>query len=237
MINPGDQISANLSRVREQVAAATRRSGRSDDAVKLVAVTKYVSAHLTRSLVEAGCHLLGESRPQQLWEKSKELASLPISWHMIGHLQRNKLKRTLPVVSLLQSVDSLRLLKSVQTWAIENQQKVAILIEVNISRDAEKHGFAPDEVEAVVRAAHDSEWIDVQGLMGMAGLAGGPEVARANFRELRLLRDTTVRQSPAGPALLELSMGMSRDFELAIEEGATLVRIGTTLFEGVDRSL
>ncbi len=236
-MNPGDQIVANLSRVREKIAAAARRSGRSEDAVKLVAVTKYVSSQLTQILVEAGCHLLGESRPQQIWEKSKELASLSIDWHMIGHLQRNKLKRTLPTVSLLQSVDSFRLLNSVQTWAAENQQKVAVLIEVNVSRDAEKHGFATNEVEAAVRAAHDSEWLDVQGLMGMAGLAGGPDVATANFRELRQLRDATVRGWAAGPPLPELSMGMSRDFELAIEEGATLVRIGSTLFEGVDRSL
>lgn len=231
-----DRIASNLARVRDQMAEAAQRAGRSPDEILLTAVTKYVTAEAARVLYEAGCHDLGESRPQELWSKSSALGSLDIRWHMIGHLQRNKLKRTLPLVALVQSVDSLRLLQAIEQWAAQHEHCVPILIEVNVSEDPEKHGFDPKEVPGAIGHATTSPWIDPQGLMCMASREGGLTTARKNFANLRELRDALRDQLPNGPALSELSMGMSRDFSVAIEEGATIVRVGSVLFEGIDRA-
>lgn len=231
-----DIIASNLARVREQMAEAAERVGRSADEIRLTAVTKYVTAEQARLLWEAGCHELGESRPQELWSKAAQLSSLDIRWHMIGHLQRNKLARTLPLVAFVQSVDSLRLLQAIQQWAARHERRLPILIEVNVSADPEKHGFAPTEVLNAVVHASESAWVEPQGLMCMASREGGLTAARRDFANLRELRDQLRAELPAGPTLSELSMGMSRDFPVAIEEGATIVRVGSMLFEGLDRA-
>lgn len=229
-----EQIRSNLTRVREQIDAAARRSGRTEDEVQLVAVTKYASSAITRHLVEAGCRDLGESRPQQLWQKREDLGEFDVRWHMIGHLQRNKLRRTLDQLHLLHSVDSDRLLNGVNDWCQAAGESLAILIEVNVSGDPEKHGFLPDSVEEAVRKTMDMEFVQLRGLMCMASRSGGEETARTNFRALRQLRDQLGADIVNCPDLSELSMGMSRDFPIAIEEGATLVRVGSTLFEGIN---
>ena len=231
-----NQIGLNLARIRDQVAAAAKRSGRPEDEIQMVAVTKYASIDVTRQLVEAGCSVLGESRPQQLWEKADALSELNVHWHMIGHLQRNKLRRTLPAVHLLHSIDSSRLLDAVHAWAVNAQQTVRILIEVNVSGDAEKHGFQPPEAAEALRKTVDMDFVDLRGLMGMASRKGDESIARRNFRDLRQLRDRWMKEIPNCPDLQELSMGMSRDFPIAIEEGATLIRVGSTLFDGIDLS-
>ncbi len=231
-----DRIASNLARVREQMAEAAQRVGRSPDEIRLTAVTKYISAAQARVLCEAGCHDLGESRPQELWAKAAELAELDVQWHLIGHLQRNKITRTLPLVTLVQSVDSLRLLQAITQWATAHERTVPILIEVNVSADAEKHGFDPVTVGDAVHQANESPWLDPQGLMCMASREGGLTAARRDFVSLRQLRDDLRTQFPNGPSLPELSMGMSRDFQVAIEEGATIVRVGSTLVEGIDRA-
>ena len=231
-----NQIGLNLARIRDQVAAAAKRSGRPEDEIQMVAVTKYAPIDVTRQLVEAGCSVLGESRPQQLWEKADALSELDVHWHMIGHLQRNKLRRTLPAVHLLHSIDSLRLLDAVHAWAVDAQQTVRILIEVNVSGDAEKHGFQPPEAAEALRKTVDMDFVDLRGLMGMASRKGDESIARRNFRDLRQLRDGWMKEIPNCPDLQELSMGMSRDFPIAIEEGATLIRVGSTLFDGIDLS-
>lgn len=230
------QLRENLSRVRDQVAAAAQRSGRSPSDVRLIGVTKYVSVEITRELAAAGLADLGESRPQELWRKAEGLADLPVRWHMIGHLQRNKIRRSLPAISLLHSGDSLRLLEALDEECAAQQRRQDVLIEVNVSGDATKHGFPPSEVAAALPRIAELKNLRVVGLMTMAALEGGPERARRDFATLRELRDQLRSDLPAGIDLRELSMGMSDDFEQAIEEGATMVRVGSALFEGLSDS-
>jgi PLP dependent protein len=222
------QIAENVARVRGRIAGAAARSGRSADAVTLVAVTKYAPVELLWPLVEAGCADLGESRPQQLWDRAAALGDLPVRWHMIGHLQRNKVRRTLPLCSMIHSIDSPRLLDTVEA---EADRPVSVLLEVNVSGEEAKQGFAPSEVEPFLATLSPVRHVTVRGLMCMAALEGGPDAARRDFAALRELRDRLRPCCPAGVMLDELSMGMSGDFEAAIEEGATIVRIGSALFE------
>lgn len=226
-------IAANVSRVREQIAAAAHKAGRRPEEITLVGVTKYVDTAATRLLLEAGCQDLGESRPQSLWEKGEALVGLPVRWHLIGHLQRNKVKRTLPYVSLLHSGDSLRLLQAVDTEAALLNRVVDVLLEVNISGDAAKHGFSPLELRSCLTEIASLSQVKVRGLMTMASLTGGVEQARHDFEALRELRDELAGDCPAGMELRELSMGMSSDFQEAIQAGATLVRIGSALWDDV----
>jgi len=230
------QLRENLSRVRDQVAAAAQRSGRSPSDVRLIGVTKYVSVEIARELAAAGLADLGESRPQELWRKAEGLADLPVRWHMIGHLQRNKIRRSLTAISLLHSGDSLRLLEALDEECAAQQRRQDVLIEVNVSGDATKHGFPPNEVAAALPRIAELKNLQVVGLMTMAALEGGPERARRDFATLRELRDRLRSDLPAGIDLRELSMGMSDDFEQAIEEGATMVRVGSALFEGLSDS-
>jgi PLP dependent protein len=224
------RIAENVAQIRGRIAEAARRSGRAADAVRLVAVTKYVAADVVRPLVAAGCLDLGESRPQQLWDRAAELADLPIRWHFIGHLQRNKVHRTLPLVAMIHSIDSPRLLAAIEE---EGLPPIPALVEVHISGEATKSGFVPDELEASLAAAAECRHVAIRGLMGMASLDGGLDVARRQFAALRELRDRLRVNCPPGVTLDELSMGMSGDFEAAVEEGATLVRVGSALFEGI----
>ncbi len=226
------RIADNVARVRERIAEAARRGGRQGEEIKLVAVTKYVSTDLVRPLVAAGCRELGESRPQQLWEKAAALADLPVRWHLVGHLQRNKVRRTLPLVTMIQSVDSPRLLATIDKEADESGP-LSVLLEVNVTGESAKHGFPPERVEPLLAELPNYANVSVLGLMCMAALEGGPEEARGDFAALRRLRDRLRPLCPPGVALDELSMGMSGDFEQAIEEGATIVRVGSALFEGV----
>jgi PLP dependent protein len=226
-------IAENLARVRDRIAAAARRSRRSPDAITLVAVSKYVDAAIGRQLLEAGCHNLGEARPQELWRKAEALSGTDVRWHLIGHLQTNKVRRTLPLVSLIHSIDNEKLLDVVNIEAAAIGHRMSVLLEVNISGDKTKHGFQPDSVGHVIERAGKWQQVQIRGLMGMAALDGGPEMARRNFASLRELRDRLTCNCPPETSLAELSMGMSGDYEIAIEEGATMVRIGSVLFEGV----
>jgi len=225
-------IAENVACIRERIARAAQRSGRPSERITLVAVTKYVSAEMVRPLVAAGCRELGESRPQQLWEKAAALADLPVRWHLVGHLQRNKVRRTLPLAAMIHSVDSRRLLAAIDKEA-SGKGPIPLLLEVNISGEAAKHGFSPEEIEPLLAGLPSFGNASVRGLMCMAGLEGGEEAARRDFATLRRLRDGLRPACPPGVALDELSMGMSGDFEAAIEEGATIVRVGSALFEGV----
>ena len=228
------RIADNLTRVRQQIAEAAKRSGRAPSDVTLVAVTKYVSSDIASELVDAGCSDLGESRPQELWRKAGDLSSAGVRWHFVGHLQRNKAKRSLPFLSLLHSCDSTRLLAELDQLAAAAGVTLAGLLEVNVSGDASKHGFGADEMQAVIASLADYSHVRIQGLMSMASLQGDLDAARGDFERLRQLRDRLAENLPPGVSLSDLSMGMSRDFEVAIEEGATLVRVGSALFEGLD---
>ena len=227
------RLSANLARVRQQIAEAAILAGRKPEDVRLVGVTKYVDVEMTRALFEAGLPDLAESRPQELWKKADLLKELSIRWHAIGNLQRNKVERTLPLISLLHSGDSLRLLEAVSAAAVKQGRVVQTLLEVNISGDEAKHGFAPRELASSLPAFALLPGAKVRGLMAMAALEGGSEQARRDFAALRKLRDSLRADCPPQIDLIELSMGMSGDFIEAIEEGATIVRVGSAVFEGI----
>lgn len=229
------QLTDNLSRVRERIAAAAESSGRSPREITLVAVTKYVDADVSAALFHAGCPILAESRPQQLWEKAELPDCAGVRWHLVGHLQRNKVARTLTLVEMIHSVDSLRLLREIDKQAHQLDRRARVLLEVNCSGDQAKHGFSPDELKQVVEQLAEFSRVEVSGLMTMAALGGGPEIAGKNFALLRQLRQQVQTCCPPTVKLNELSMGMSQDFEVAIREGATMVRIGSILFEGLDR--
>jgi pyridoxal phosphate enzyme (YggS family) len=234
-------IAENLNAIRARIARAAASSGRAPSDVRLVAVTKYVGPAEIEALLAAGCFDLGESRPQSLWERAAIFQRPEIRWHFIGHMQRNKVRRTLPAVYLFHSADSLRLLAAMEEAAKENDQTVSIqpsarravniLLEVNISGDANKHGFAPADVEPALQTISQFSHLRVKGLMGMAALEGDSAAAERNFNDLRQLRDRLLAVAPPNVELSELSMGMSGDFEQAIRAGSTLVRIGSALFE------
>ncbi len=227
------RLSDNLARVRQRIAEAAVRTGRLAQDIRLVGVTKYVDLETARALLAAGLRDLAESRPQELWKKAELLKELPIRWHCIGHLQRNKVERTLPFVSLLHSGDNLRLLEAVSAAAVKQGRVVETLLEVNISGDEAKHGFAGQELRSSLAAIAALPGIRVRGLMTMAALEGGSERARRDFAALRELQGKLRAECPPQIELAELSMGMSGDFVEAIEEGATIVRVGSALFEGI----
>ena len=233
-----NHIAENVERVRQTISEAAMASGRDADAIRLVAVTKYVGIDVVEALISSGCVDLGESRPQALWSKCEELRELDglptVRWHQIGHLQRNKVHRTLPLVSMIHSIDSPRLLKAVGEAARECDRIVDVLLQVNISGEAAKHGFSPDELAEAIESVGRLPSLHLRGLMGMASLEGGREQARRDFASLRQLRDEIVQSGDGQLDLAELSMGMSRDYDLAILEGATIVRVGSTLFEGIE---
>jgi PLP dependent protein len=225
-------LSKRLQAVEERLQRACARSGRARVAVTLVAVTKLIAPDLAALLPELGVLDLGESRPQELWKKKMHLAD-SVRWHLVGHLQRNKIERTLPLTHLIHSVDSLRLLQALESEAVRQDRHVRVLLEVNTSGESQKHGFSPGDIPGVLAQLQDLERVHVHGLMTMAALADDPEASRPTFAALRHLRDRHRGACRPPHELRELSMGMTNDFEVAIEEGATMVRIGTALFEGL----
>ena len=195
----------------------------------LVAVTKTISPEVAALLPQLGQFHLGESRPQELWRKAAALPTT-VRWHLVGHLQRNKLERTLPLVHLIHSVDSSRLLAALEDEAAKRQRGIDALVEVNVSGEVSKHGFAPEDLPLLTSMMADLKYVRIRGLMTMAGFEENPERTRPTFAALRGLRERLQSQLAGAHVLDHLSMGMSNDFEVAIEEGATLVRIGTALF-------
>lgn len=222
-------LAERLASVRERIAEACRRAGRTPDGVTLVAVTKTTSPAVAAIASELGMLDLAENRPQELWKKAEAVPSA--RWHLIGHLQRNKIDRTVPLVTLIHSVDSERLLEALDAFGRKRGTPVSVLLEVNCSREENKGGFAPEAIPDLSEKLSSLGGVSILGLMTMAAYSDDPEAARPTFVELRQLRDTLATRS--GLALPHLSMGMSGDFEVAIEEGATFVRIGTMLFEGL----
>lgn len=224
------EIADRLARVRERIAAAAERSGRKPDDVRLVAVTKEVPVDQIRVAIEAGAADLGENRVQELLPKIEELSWLAAGprWHFIGTLQKNKVRSIAGRVTLIHSIDSVALGQAVAKRAAADGATQDALLEVNASGERSKHGLSPDDAEGALEALAGEKGLRIRGLMTMAP-QGSLALARATFETLRDLRD---RLGPtiAGATLTELSMGMTDDFETAIEEGATIVRVGRAIF-------
>jgi pyridoxal phosphate enzyme (YggS family) len=233
MLSNKQLIQENVAEIRGRMAEAAARSGRASEDVLLVGVTKYVTSDVAAALVSAGCRQLGESRPQQLWEKASALANLDVRWHLIGHLQSNKVKRSLPLLSCVHSGDRTSILDAMNNHAAQQGGQVDVLLEVNVSGDSEKHGFAVGAAEQLAPQLDRWPHLNICGLMAMSARGSDSQGARKDFIRLRELREKMQAACPASIRLKHLSMGMSRDYEVAIEEGATMVRVGSALFAGV----
>ncbi len=248
-----ETLCQNVEAVRQRVAAACRVAGRSVDSVQLIAVTKYAQPEWIEGLISLGLTQFGENRPQQLAERQARWPQ--VQWHLIGHLQRNKAKSMLGTATLIHSVDSLRLAERLSEEAVSWDRLPAchssdgqthvnttgwkpiplpFLCEVNVSGEASKDGFTVADLRTAWDQIVRLPGITVQGLMTMAPFADDPESARPVFASLRTLRDELRANSPELLQLPDLSMGMSGDFEVAIQEGATLIRVGSRLFEGLE---
>ncbi len=216
-----------LSLLQNRISAAAERSGRKASDIQLVGVSKYQPAPKIRTIMEEGLSLFGESRIQ---EAAIKIPLLPakLHWHFIGHLQSNKIRKALPLFELFHSIDSLDLALAMDRIAEEMGRFPRVLLEVNVSGEASKHGFSPTMLKASLDQLLKLPRLQVEGFMTMAPLTKDPETTRPYFAQLRKLRDEAARDF--GIPLSSLSMGMSHDFEIAIEEGATLVRIGSALF-------
>ncbi|MEI8022345.1 MAG: YggS family pyridoxal phosphate-dependent enzyme [Schlesneria sp.] len=227
------QLEQNLSSIRERIARACQVSGRSVSEVTLIAVTKYAEIEWVRELIDLdGVWDLGEARPQQLVSRARELP-LEICWHLIGHLQRNKAEDILPFAEMIHSVDSVRLFEHLAKLGQKLANPPKILLEVNVSGEQSKDGFDPAELLIAWPKLKTCDSLEIAGLMTMAPLGDSAEFARPVFCRLRELRDRLRAESDGRWQLPELSMGMSGDFEVGIEEGATLIRLGSCLFEGL----
>jgi hypothetical protein len=225
-----ETLERNLAGVRERIDAACDRAGRDPAAVRLVAVTKTVAADVARALAELGVRDLGENRVQEAKRKQGALADLDVAWHMIGHLQTNKAKDAARRFALIHSVDSVHVAQALDRRGELEDKAVDVLVQVNVSGEESKYGLDAETAAATVREIVAFEHLSVRGLMTMAPFVDDPETVRPVFRELRKLADYL---GDDGLALTELSMGMTQDFEVAIEEGATIIRVGTALFRGI----
>jgi hypothetical protein len=224
-------IADNLKMVTDRIASAAKRSGRDLPYVKLVVVTKTVDVDRIREAVDAGALILGENRVQEAKEKIEKLGPIA-SWHLIGHLQTNKAKYAVKLFYLIHSVDSLELAKEIDKQAAKIGKVQDVLIEVSISGEASKAGVASENAAALVKGAAKLKNISIKGLMTMPPYSDSPEDSRPYFKKLRELSESVASENIPGVSMKELSMGMSGDFEVAIEEGATMVRVGTAIFGG-----
>src|SRR5215467_1776019 len=220
-------IAENLGRVREQIASATAKSGRSADEVELVAISKTRPAEKVREAIEAGQTLFGESRVQEARAKIPELPS-NIRWHFVGHLQKNKVRSALPLFEMIHSVDSLALAQDINRIAEEEGLYPRVLLEVNVAGEGSKFGFVPDHLCQRMGALLALPRLSIEGLMCIPPLAVESEESRKFFVQVRELRDSLEKKFSL--KLPQLSMGMTQDFPAGIEEGATLVRVGTAIF-------
>jgi PLP dependent protein len=226
-------VASNISHILEQVAAAARRSGRGPAEVSLMAVTKTQPSERIREAYAAGLRLFGENRVQEFAGKARALQDLADArWRMIGHLQTNKAAKAVEMFSAVDSVDSLRLAERLNAAAGALGKKISVLIEINVGGEAAKSGVAAEsaELQELLHGAAGLEHIEFQGLMTVPPFSDDPQQARPYFRKLRELRDRIATRHLPGVGMQVLSMGMSHDFEVAIEEGSTCVRVGTGIF-------
>ncbi|MCG6910313.1 MAG: YggS family pyridoxal phosphate-dependent enzyme [Deltaproteobacteria bacterium] len=223
-------IKDRLEMVRKRIQRAAEACGRNTNDVHLVAVSKTMPREKLVQAVEAGVTVLGENYVQEAREKFNDLYTLPVSWHFIGHLQSNKAKYVVNIFDLIHSVDSVKLAREIDKQAKKINKIQDILIQVNIAGEASKSGIRADDALSVIRDISGLEHIAVKGLMTMPPYFNAPEKVRPYFKALRELRDRIDAEHIENVSLDDLSMGMTGDFEAAIREGATLVRIGTAIF-------
>ena len=223
------QISNNLERVREQIFKAASRVGRSPQDIQLVTVSKTVDLERIRQVIEAGATILGENYVQEARKKIEELGQ-DVRWDFIGHLQSNKVKYAVDLFEMIHSVDRLSLAQEINKVAEKKGRKVKVLVQVNISGEEAKSGIDSEGVIPLIRKITSLSNLSLEGLMTMPPYFDDPEKARPYFIALRELRDKILEEHIEDLRLKELSMGMSGDFEVAIEEGSTLVRVGTAIF-------
>jgi PLP dependent protein len=226
-------IAERLAEVQGRIAEAARRSGRAADAVTLVAVSKTFPADRVREAFAAGQRDFGENKVQEGLQKIDETSDITLRWHLIGHLQSNKAKKTVGAFHCIHSVDSLDLLQRLDAAAVALTPPATppdLFVQVDFAGETTKFGAPPDEAAAIVRAAVQARAVKVEGLMLLPPWSEDPEVTRPWFVKLREFRDRLLKEDVPPSAVRHLSMGMSHDYEAAIEEGATLVRVGTAIF-------
>ncbi len=222
-------VSDNYIIVMNRIAAAAQRANRDSGSVKLVTVTKTVSIERIREALSSGATVLGENRVQEAKEKIEQLGQ-PASWHLIGHLQTNKAKYAVKLFDLIHSVDNLELAAELDKQAAKIKKVQEVLIEVSIANEAAKAGVGIDDAVSLVRRVAMLKNIRIKGLMTMPPYSDNPEDSRPYFKKLKELSSIIYRENFPDVSMAELSMGMSGDFEVAIEEGATMVRVGTAIF-------
>jgi len=223
-------IADNLAAVRRRIADAAARANRRPDTVQLIAVSKTFGPDAVREAAAAGARLFGENRVQEGLGKIAAVGDNRLEWHLIGHLQSNKARKAADAFQWIHSIDSRDLLRKVDAAAAEAGVRPRILIQVDLAQEETKSGVAEAEVPGLVQAALEAQAVDLRGLMIIPPIPEDPEQSRPWFKRLRELRDSLVASGVPAGRLAELSMGMSHDFEVAISEGATMVRVGTAIF-------
>jgi len=223
-------IGGRLAVIRDRMAAAARSAGRDPSTIRLVAVSKTFPVDAIREAYAAGQRDFGENRVQEVLQKITSAADLEIRWHLLGHLQTNKARKAGPAFAAIHSVDTVELLEKIDAAAADAGQTPELLIQVDLAGETTKFGASPDDVPRLFDAAASCRAARVSGLMTLPPVPESPEDARPWFRRLRGLRDQWLAAGVPAPMLQELSMGMSADFEVAIHEGSTIVRVGTAIF-------
>jgi len=221
-------ISDNLKHIRERIALAALRTGRKPESIKLVAVSKRVGPAAIHEAIKAGQHIFGENYVQEAQEKIPAFAG-QAEWHFIGHLQTNKVKACAGLFNVIETVDRLKLAEALNRFGMANGMELPVLVQVNIGREPQKGGVEPEETAALLECIGDMPNLQLQGLMTMPPYSPDPEEVRPFFRKMRQLAEDLVKRGLLKEDS-ELSMGLSSDFEVAIEEGATIVRVGTAIF-------
>lgn len=223
-------LRARLDGVRERIARAAGRAGRDPAAIRLVAVSKTFPSDYVRAAAEAGQLHFGENKVQEALGKMRATSDLALAWHLVGHLQSNKARKAAAHFDAIHSVDDSALVAKLEEAATAANRRLELLVQVDLTGEPTKRGVLPEHLAAVLAAAHGSSAVRLTGLMLLPPAVADPEASRPHFAALRRLRDDLLARDQDASTLAELSMGMSHDFEVAIEEGATMVRVGTAIF-------
>ena len=229
MLDPA-AVRARLADVRERIARAAARAGRDPSRIRLIAISKTFGANAVRTAALEGQVDFGENKLQEAQQKRQDLSDLPLKWHLVGHLQSNKARKAVAEFDVIHSIDSVSLLEKIDEAAAAIHRSVELLVQVDLAGEPTKHGALEGELGPIFEAARRASAIRLIGLMLLPPAVDDPEAARPWFRRLRALRDKLMGEGVSATMLAELSMGMSHDYEIAVEEGATFVRVGTAIF-------